>query len=90
MRALSGCRRTVHGALGAPSGVEHLPGHGPDIVEEAEGLLCLGRINGARIDEEPQVGVDLPRRAEGDAPVVHPIPADSTPTLCEIGGNRAR
>jgi hypothetical protein len=39
--------------------MEEPPGHGADVVEEAERGLCVLGVDGVGADEEPQVGVDL-------------------------------
>ena len=55
--------------------VEEPPGDGSDVVEELEGLVGSRALDGARTQEETEMGVDLSGRAKGDSPVVETIAA---------------
>ncbi len=44
---------------GSSSWIEEAPGDGSDVVEELEGGLGLGGVDGAGTDEEAEVSVDL-------------------------------
>ena len=47
------------GGRGSCFRVEEAPCDGSDVIEEVDGGLCSGAVDGAGADEEPQVGVGL-------------------------------
>ena len=67
--------------------MEEAPGHGPDIVEEMDGVLGARGVDGAGTDEETQVNVDLFGRPVGDAVVVEPVASGSPGAFGEIRRN---
>jgi hypothetical protein len=57
------------------SRVEKPPGEGTDVVEELEGGVGSFGVDGARAEEELEVGVDLLRRGVRDSAVVISVEA---------------
>jgi len=61
--------------------MEQPPGHGADLVDEAQGGFGLCAVDGARLGQQSQVGVNLLRGSECDSPVVDPVSAEAPVTL---------
>jgi hypothetical protein len=54
-------------------GIEQVPGHGTNLIECPQCLLCPEFVGGTGGGEESQVAVDLLGRGVGDPPVVSAI-----------------
>jgi hypothetical protein len=67
--------------------VEEAPGDSSDFVEEIEGSLGAGDVDGASLSEEAKVGVGFLCGAVGDAPMVQPVSTGSTVAFRKIGGD---
>jgi hypothetical protein len=69
-------------------GVEEAPGDGSDFVEKIKDGLSAADVDGASLSKETKVGVNFLRRTVGDSLVVHPVPAGSSVTFCQVSRNR--
>ena len=74
-------------ALPSPP-LDHPPQHGAHLVEERQCLPRTYRIHGTGCEEQPEVDVQLPRRAVRHTPVVAPVLPGAALALGDVGGNR--
>ncbi len=68
------------------SRMEEPPGHGANLVEEAESPPRSGGLKDSGCEKQPEVGVSLLGGAVGDPPVLEPIPARSAMTFGDACG----
>ena len=60
--------------------VKESPGHGPDLVEEAQCFIRTVSADCSGVDKKAKVAVDL----LGDSPVVKPIPSGPPVAFCQV------